>query len=97
MKIKFNSDKDLSLRNTLALYNMIIVVRSVFHKGSKYYPKVLLHNFLYELWMTEYERIIDSEGIDVNRSNGLLQCIISHYWYFLETNFSQTYVIVGIN
>ena len=42
MKIKFNSDDDLPFKKTLALYNMIIVVRSVFHEDNKYYPKVFL-------------------------------------------------------
>ena len=32
MKIKFNSDNDLALMKTLELYNMIIVVKSLFHK-----------------------------------------------------------------
>ena len=37
MKIKFNSGDDLPLKKTLELYNMVIVVRSVFHEGNKYY------------------------------------------------------------
>ena len=40
MKIKFNSDDDLPLNKTLKLYNMIIVVKSDFHEGNKYYPQV---------------------------------------------------------
>ena len=35
MNIKFNSDDSLHLRKTLELYNMIIVVRYVFHEGNK--------------------------------------------------------------
>ena len=35
-KIKFNLDDDLPLNKTLELRNMIIVVRSFFHKGIKY-------------------------------------------------------------
>ena len=31
VKIKFNSDDDLTLKKTLKLHNLIIVVRSVFH------------------------------------------------------------------
>ena len=34
MKIKFNSDDDLPLKKTLELYNLEIVVRSVFHKET---------------------------------------------------------------
>ena len=33
MKIKFNSDGDLSLKKTLKLYNMVIIARSVFNDG----------------------------------------------------------------
>ena len=38
MKIKFNSDDNLPLKKTLELYNMVIVVKSVFHEDSKHYP-----------------------------------------------------------
>ena len=36
MKIKFNLDDDLTLKKTLELPKMIIVVRVVFHEGNKY-------------------------------------------------------------
>ena len=39
MKVRFNSDDNLTLNKTLELCNMIIVIRSVFHEGSKYYPQ----------------------------------------------------------
>ena len=39
MKIKFNSDDDVPLKKALELYNMVIVVRSIFHEGNKYYPQ----------------------------------------------------------
>ena len=32
-KVKFNSGDDISTKKTLELYNMIIIVRSVFHEG----------------------------------------------------------------
>ena len=38
MKIKFDLDDDLPLKKMLELHNMIVVVRSVFHEGNKYYP-----------------------------------------------------------
>ena len=34
MKTKFNSDDDLPLKKTLKLYNMVIVVNSVFLDSS---------------------------------------------------------------
>ena len=39
MKIKFNSDEDLTLKKTLELYSMVTVVRSVFHDNNKYYSQ----------------------------------------------------------
>ena len=46
MKIKFNSDDDLPLKKTLKFCNMIIVVRSVFHKDNKYNPLSFLRLLL---------------------------------------------------
>ena len=40
MKIKSNTDDDLPLKKMLKLHYMVIVVRSVFHKDSKYCPQV---------------------------------------------------------
>ena len=37
--------------------------------------------------MLEYDRIEILEGIDVNKTNGSRECIICHYWNFLEINF----------
>ena len=38
--------------------------------------------------MIEYERIDISEGIDINKTNKSKECILCHYWYFLDNNFS---------
>ena len=48
--------------------------------------------------MLEYVRIDVSEEIDVNKTNGSLKCVISHYLYFLEVNirFQPNYVIAAI-
>ena len=40
MKIKFNLDDDLPLKETLELRKMITVIASVFHEGNKYYTQV---------------------------------------------------------
>ena len=37
--------------------------------------------------MLEYDRIDISEGIDVNKANASKECIICHYWYFLNKSF----------
>ena len=83
MKIKFNSDNDLSPKKMQKLYNMVIVVRFIFHEGNKYYPLVFLEERLYKLLMLEYNRIDVLEEIDVNKTNGLHECIICHNWYVL--------------
>ena len=49
MKIKFDLDDSLPLNKTLKLYNMTIIVRSVFEKDGKCYPQVFLDECLYEL------------------------------------------------
>ena len=38
--------------------------------------------------MLEYKRIDISEGIDINKTNKLKECMLSHYWCFLDNNFS---------
>ena len=45
MKIKFNSDDDLSLNKPLKSHSMTITIRSVFEEDGKPYSQV----FLYEL------------------------------------------------
>ena len=40
MKIKFNSDDSLPLNKILKLYNMTIIVRSIFEEDGKYCPQV---------------------------------------------------------
>ena len=49
MKIKFNSDGNLSLNKKLKLHNMTIVIRSFFEKHGKFYPQVYVDECLYEL------------------------------------------------
>ena len=36
----------------------------------------------------EYDRIDISEGIDISSANKSKECILCHYWYFLDKNFS---------
>ena len=38
--------------------------------------------------MLEYGRIDISEGIDFDMSNKSNECMLCHYWYFLDKNFS---------
>ena len=38
--------------------------------------------------MLEYDRIDISEGIDVDKTNKSKECMLCHYWYFLNKNFT---------
>ena len=38
--------------------------------------------------MLEYYRVDISEGIDVDATNKSKECMLCHYWYFLDKNFS---------
>ena len=38
--------------------------------------------------MLEHEKINISDGIDVNKSDKSKECMLCHYWYFLDKNFS---------
>ena len=47
VKIKFNSDNNLSLSKQLKFYNMTISIRSAFNESSKFYPQLFIHDNLY--------------------------------------------------
>ena len=49
MKIKFNSDDDLSLNKSVKFHLMTITILSVFEEDGKLYPQVFLDDTLYEL------------------------------------------------
>ena len=49
MKNKLNSNDDLTLKKTLELRNMVIVVRATFYEDNKNYPQVFLDEFLNKL------------------------------------------------
>ena len=49
MKIKFNSDDDLSLNKSLKFRLMTNTIRCVFEEDDKPYPQVFLDDTLYEL------------------------------------------------
>ena len=68
-------DNDLPLKKNLKLYNMVIVAKSLFYEGKKYYPQVFLDKCLNKLYMLEYVRIDMSEGIDINKTIDLLNVL----------------------
>ena len=47
--------------------------------------------------MIQYERIDIGEGIDFNKTNRWVECMICDYWYFKDIGFKyQTYVCNGV-
>ena len=43
--------------------------------------------------MLYYDKIDISEGSDINKTSASKECIICHYWYFLDKGFKfQSYV-----
>ena len=70
IKIKFNSDDDLSLNKPLKFHAMTIIIRSVFEKDGKLYPKVFFTwRFVWIIKMLQYGKINVSEGIDVSKTS----------------------------
>ena len=49
IKIKLDSDDKLSLKKTIEIPVMVIIVRDIFYKNNKYYPQVFLDERLYDV------------------------------------------------
>ena len=47
IKIKFDSDDNLPLTETIEIAIVTIAVRVTFHENNKYYPQVFLDKCLY--------------------------------------------------
>ena len=45
--------------------------------------------------MLEYDRIDVSEGININKTSELKECIFCHYWYFKDSFKFQPYLCNG--
>ena len=77
MKIKFNTDDNLTLNKQLKLHILILIIRSVFEEDGNLYRQVFLDDALYEL--LQYEKIDVSERIDTNKTSGSKECMVCHY------------------
>ena len=49
MKIKFNTDDNISLNEIIYFLTITIIIRSVTQKDGKYYPQLFLDDCLYEV------------------------------------------------
>ena len=49
MKIKFDSDYNLSLNKIPKFRMLTIIIRNIFEKDGKYYPQIFLDDCLYEM------------------------------------------------
>ena len=49
MKIKFNSDDNISLNKQLYFPTITTIIRCIFEKDGKYYPQIFLDECLYEV------------------------------------------------
>ena len=49
MKIKFNSDDDISLNKQLNFISLTVIIRNIFEKDGKYYPQFFWDDFLFEV------------------------------------------------
>ena len=83
MKIKFNTDNNLLLNKPLKLHLLTIIVRCIFEEDIKFYLQLYLDDCLYDLkTMIQLDRIEDSQGIDLNRTDKSKECKICYYNYF---------------
>ena len=74
MKIKFNSDDDLSLNKSLKFHLITITIRCAFEEDGKFYPQVFLDETLYEL-NTENDRM-QFQKVLIFVTNGILMDVM---------------------
>ena len=48
-----------------------------------------MNAYMSQYKILEYKRIDISEGIDINKTNKSKECMVCHYWYFLDKNFNH--------
>ena len=87
MKVKFNSDDNLSLNKPLKFHNMTLTIRSFFWKTLFTSFSRWCLAWIKRIKMLEYDRIDISEEIDVNKTSLSKECDICHYWYFKDIGF----------
>ena len=48
MKIRFQSDDDLSISKIINIPVCVVIIRGVFEEDSRYYPQAFIHDCFYE-------------------------------------------------
>ena len=67
---------------------MTVIIRCVFKQNGIYYPQVYLDDCLYQIKkIISYERIDKSEGIDFDKGENSVKCMICNYYYFKNIGF----------
>ena len=66
IKIKFNSDDDISLDKELYFSAITVIIRCVFAKDGKYYPQVYLDECLYQVLILVKELILIRQLVQKN-------------------------------
>ena len=79
MKIKFQSNNIFPTNKSVDIHLATIIIRAIFIHNDKYYPQLFLDDGLHKYF---------SGGIDVDMSDKSEECMLCHYWYFLDKNFS---------
>ena len=60
------------------------------------FTNILIWMFVWVIKMLQYEKINVSKGIDINKSNKSKECMICHYWYFLDLSYTyEPYICNG--
>ena len=93
MKIKFNTDDDLSLNMSLKLRMLTIIARRVFEEGGQLYPQLYLDYCLYELWECTKKLMFQKELTLTKQVHQNSACFaIFGTLIMLDLNLSQMFV-----
>ena len=95
-KIKFSSNyTDLPLGKLINFPTLTVSIRCVIKRDELFYPQAYLED-CYCKNMIAYERIDKSEGINFNKGENSVKCMIGNYYYFKDIRFKyQPYVCNG--
>ena len=87
--IIFDTDDTLPLDDTVTIYSITIIIRSVYRDYyDRFYPQIHLENCIYKK-MLEYDKIDISEGIDIKKCKETSrECNLCKFYYFLDQSFN---------